>query len=357
MKFKHQLPNYITISRIVLSIVLLILPISGISFLMVYFLCGLSDAIDGYLARRWKICSEMGAKLDSIADFVFLSVVFIKYLPSIVWERWMLISIILIAFIRLLSIMIGYYKFHEAAFLHTYANKAAGFAIYCFPILIYLLKSDAIFLCILLAGLSAIEELGIISWTKKLDRNCRGFWDMTKIMKIIYEKEKVMKKSDMIQEESQLIIESPSFVHQGWIPKKHTGFDLDISPEFVLHHLSKEAVSIAIIMDDLDIPFISEYCHWVIWNIPRLERIPENIPYGPQVTSLQNAVQGVAYGVHRYRGPKQPVFIRSTHRYRFTFYALNSYLELEQGAKKSDVIQAMQGHILQTGSITGIYKR
>ena len=76
MKFKHQLPNNITISRIVLSIVLLILPISGISFLMVYFLCGLSDAIDGYLARRWKICSEMGAKLDSIADFVFLSVVF-----------------------------------------------------------------------------------------------------------------------------------------------------------------------------------------------------------------------------------------------------------------------------------------
>lgn len=42
---------------------------------------------------------------------------------------------------------------------------------------------------------------------------------MIKIMKIIYEKEKVMKKSDMIQEESQLIIESPSFVHQGWIPK------------------------------------------------------------------------------------------------------------------------------------------
>lgn len=166
-----------------------------------------------------------------------------------------------------------------------------------------------------------------------------------------------MKKSDMNQDEPKLMIESPSFVHQGWIPKKHTGFDLDISPEFVLHNLSKQVVSIAIIMDDLDIPFISEYCHWVIWNIPRLEQIPENIPYGPQVASLQNAIQGLAYGVHRYRGPKQPVFVRNTHRYQFSFFALDTFLELDHSAKKSDVIQAMQGHILQTGSITGIYKR
>lgn len=178
MKYKHQLPNTITISRIVLSIILLFIPINEIRFFIIYLLCGLSDAIDGYLARRWKISSETGAKLDSIADFVFLFVVLVRFLPNLMWEWWMLNCIFLIAFIRLLSISIGYYKFHEVAFLHTYSNKVAGFSIYCFPILLYLLTFKIIFIFVIsLAGLSAIEELGIMIWTKKLNRNCRGFWD------------------------------------------------------------------------------------------------------------------------------------------------------------------------------------
>lgn len=59
-------------------------------------------------------------------------------------------------------------------------------------------------------------------------------------------------------------------------------------------------------MDDLDIPFIKAYNHWLIWNIPKTDFIPENIPYGSPVSSLGNAIQGVGYGVKRYRRPKQP---------------------------------------------------
>lgn len=156
---------------------------------------------------------------------------------------------------------------------------------------------------------------------------------------------------------NELRVTSTAFSDNEYMPKKHTGFGEDMSPEFHLHNLSEAAVSIAIIMDDLDIPFIKEFNHWIIWNVPGKDSIPDNIPYGSPVPSLGNAIQGVAYGVHRYRGPKQPVFVRNMHRYIFRVYALDCFLDINSTAKKNDLIKAMQGHILQQGSITGKYKR
>lgn len=155
----------------------------------------------------------------------------------------------------------------------------------------------------------------------------------------------------------KLIIKSPSFENNGFIPQKHTGFGRDISPEFQLVNISSQAVSIAIIMDDLDIFYMKSLNHWVIWNIPAMEKIPENIPYGSPVLSLGNAVQGRAYGKNRYRGPKQPFFIRSTHNYQFQFFVLDCFLPLDMHASKKNVVAAMQGHVMQCGTITGKYKR
>ena len=152
-------------------------------------------------------------------------------------------------------------------------------------------------------------------------------------------------------------IKSRSFENNGYMPKKHTGFDMDISPEFELLNLCADTVSIAIVMDDLDIPFIKELNHWLIWNIPKAETIPENIPYGSPVSSYYNAIQGIAYGVNRYRGPKQPIFVRSTHSYIFRFFALDCYLNLDSHARKKSLLEAMRGHILQQGSIIGKYRR
>jgi len=155
----------------------------------------------------------------------------------------------------------------------------------------------------------------------------------------------------------ELIVTCKDFKNNEFIPKKHTGFGQDISPEFQLGNLTPQAVSIVITMDDLDIPCMKSLNHWVIWNIPRMETIPENIPYGTPVISLGNAIQGNAYGKNRYRGPKQPFFIKSAHRYVFELYVLDCTLSLPMTASKKDVIQAMQGHIMQYGNILGLYQR
>lgn len=159
----------------------------------------------------------------------------------------------------------------------------------------------------------------------------------------------------MREREDQLDVVCPSFGKDGKMPKKHTGFGEDISPELRIGNLSVAARSLAIIMDDLDIPLIRAYNHWLIWNLPASGNIPENIPYG--AVCPNGATQGIAYGKNRYAGPKQPPFIRTAHRYRFTVYALDCVLDLPPTSRKADLMQSMSGHILQTGEIIGWYKR
>ena len=96
----------------------------------------------------------------------------------------------------------------------------------------------------------------------------------------------------------------------GVIPIGHTGRGQDMSPEFLIWNLSPQAKTLAITLEDLNHP-IRDFTHWVIWNIPAGERIKAGIPAGKSVPSLGNAKQGVAYGRHRYAGPKPPR--RKTH--------------------------------------------
>lgn len=152
-------------------------------------------------------------------------------------------------------------------------------------------------------------------------------------------------------------VTSRSFKNGGVIPIKYTGFGDDISPDFQFTNLCENAVSIAIIMNDLDVPFTAEFNHWLIWNIPKMEQIPEDIPYTAVIPVLGNTVQGMAWGKNRYRGPKPPVFVRNTHRYVFRFFVLDCFLDLSSSAGKQQLMKSMEGHILQESDIMGTYKR
>lgn len=150
-----------------------------------------------------------------------------------------------------------------------------------------------------------------------------------------------------------LQVTSPAFEAGGLIPEQYTGYGEDISPALCLEGLQPEAKSLAIVLDDLDHP-MPAYNHWVIWNLPVLQEIPEHIPQGETVNTLSGAVQGRGYGKHRYRGPKPP--FRWSHRYRFAVYALDTQLSLPATARKREVLRAMQGHILQQGELIGHYR-
>ncbi len=153
-----------------------------------------------------------------------------------------------------------------------------------------------------------------------------------------------------------MIVSSTAFENNGWIPQKHTGFGEDRSPELVITDAPEGAVSFAIILDDLDVPFRKDFTHWIIWNIPATGAVPEGLPHGSVIREPISACQGVAWGKHGYRGPKPPIFIRKEHRYVFTVYALDCQLDISDNSRRDDLIDAMRGHILSEAKLLGKYQ-
>lgn len=137
----------------------------------------------------------------------------------------------------------------------------------------------------------------------------------------------------------------------GKFPLEYTGRGEDKSPEFIISNLSPKAKTIAITLDDLS---IGNFNHWVIWNIPANAKVPGEIPAGKTVSSLGNAIQGVGYGRHVYAGPKPPK--GTNHTYKFDLYALDGEIDLKSSAGKKDFLYAAKEHIIQNGSITGVFE-
>ena len=117
-------------SRIVLCLPLLLVDAMTMPFWVLYLIAGLTDILDGFLARRWGVESKFGARLDSLADFVFVLVVGYKLFPylKLPTALWMMIA--LIALVKMVNGITSYMVKHKIEFLHTKANKLTGFLLF-----------------------------------------------------------------------------------------------------------------------------------------------------------------------------------------------------------------------------------
>jgi Raf kinase inhibitor-like YbhB/YbcL family protein len=134
---------------------------------------------------------------------------------------------------------------------------------------------------------------------------------------------------------------------------EHTGRGADRSPLIELSGLNPDAVSLCVILTDLDHPIFGTMAHWVVWNIPAALTIPAAIPVGA-IDPATGIVQGRAYGWHRYRGPKPPR--GTTHRYELAVYALGRRLAQTPKLGKRRLLKLIAPHVLQAGSIIGSYE-
>lgn len=152
-----------------------------------------------------------------------------------------------------------------------------------------------------------------------------------------------------------MIVTSSDFHHNGMMPKRHTGFGEDQSPELIVKEIPDQTVCLAVIMEDLDVPLVGILPHWLIWNITVDSVIPGGISGGKIIDTPIHAVQGKAWGKHIYRGPKQPPFVRKAHRYRFSVYALDVMLDISPDSSRDQLMRAMSDHILDKAELIGIY--
>lgn len=176
-----QLPNIISVVRTFLSLALLFLYNSPIQFMIVYFLCGLSDVLDGYTARRYQWETTVGEKLDSFSDFVFYMVVLYLLIVSggIIDQIRLLLGIGLVVLIRGINFIITKIKFNTWGALHSWANKITGLLIYIY-IPFAIVNAEISFaagmtLCII-ALLSSVEETAILLSAGEYDANRKSYF-------------------------------------------------------------------------------------------------------------------------------------------------------------------------------------
>lgn len=156
----------------------------------------------------------------------------------------------------------------------------------------------------------------------------------------------------IISGEANMKITSSVFENNGIIPAKYTCDGENISPPLQISGVPAGAKSLALIMDDPDVPKNLRpdgmFDHWVVWNIPANTSV---ILEGVVPTGAVGKNTG---GDARYTGPCPP---DREHRYFFKLYVLDTMLSLAAGASKADLEKAMEGRVLAKAELMGRYAR
>ena len=170
--------------------------------------------------------------------------------------------------------------------------------------------------------------------------------------------------------EEEMALTSSAFVHGEPIPTKYTGEGEDVSPPLAWDALATwtfpppedrpspddraaaldNAKEFALICDDPDAPTPEPWIHWVLYKIPGIARALAEGDNGGGVDGLNG------WGETGYRGPMPPPG-HGVHRYFFKLYALDEVLTLGPGASKTDLLAAMEGHVIAHAELLGTYER
>lgn len=138
------------------------------------------------------------------------------------------------------------------------------------------------------------------------------------------------------------------FANNEKIPSKYTCDGEDLAPELTVTEVPSEAKSLVLIVDDPDAP-MGTWVHWVVYNIPTstVKIDAKNLP--------KEAKEGITdFGRLGWGGPCPP---SGTHRYFFKLYAIDTTLDLAEGATKSQVEKEIKNHIVEKAELIGLYKR
>lgn len=155
-----------------MSLFLLFLFKNPFAFTACYILTGITDVLDGYIARKFRLESVLGAKLDSLGD-LFFYIVLTSYLIVEHNETIVpfLIPILLIFSIRIGNLTIGLLKFKKATLIHTMANKVTGLLVFALPAMLILNINEYLILTVLVALVASIEETIILIRSPKGEIN------------------------------------------------------------------------------------------------------------------------------------------------------------------------------------------
>ena len=154
-----SLPNAISALRFLGAVCLLFFGVESCAFWFIYCVCGISDMVDGYLARKIGCESKTGALLDSLADLVFVVCCCFKLIPAFAFPRWLWIWGGVIVAIKVINQISALVMFKKFVFPHTIANKVTGVLLFVgVPLTLFLESIVPMVIIVAVATFAAVQE-------------------------------------------------------------------------------------------------------------------------------------------------------------------------------------------------------
>jgi Raf kinase inhibitor-like YbhB/YbcL family protein len=164
--------------------------------------------------------------------------------------------------------------------------------------------------------------------------------------------------ADQVEHPQTHITVSSVSMPDGTIPARYACYESGATPALAWSSVPEASKSFAVIAKDLDSTLsslIGPFVHWVVYDIPLSEReLPDALPARAELAN--GTRQGVnGFGKLGFAGPCPPG--KSSHRYEFTVYAVDTVLNLASGSTDKALLAAMRGHVIASGSFIAHYKR
>lgn len=151
--------NVLTSCRIIFSILMIFFPVFSIWFYSLYILCGITDMVDGTVARKINADTAFGAKFDTAADFVFVVASLVKILPAIHIPIWLWLWISVIAIIKVINCISGFIFKKRIVVEHTVMNKITGLLLFILPLTLPVIRLEcSVVVVCCIATFAAIQE-------------------------------------------------------------------------------------------------------------------------------------------------------------------------------------------------------
>ena len=167
MLMRH-LPNAISALRFLGAVCLLFFGVESCAFWVIYCVCGISDMVDGYLARKIGCESKTGALLDSLADLVFVVCCCFKLIPALAFPKWLWVWGGVIVATKIINQISALVMFKKCVFPHTIANKVTGVLLFVgVPLTLFLESIVPMVIIAVVATFAAVQEGHFIRTEKR----------------------------------------------------------------------------------------------------------------------------------------------------------------------------------------------
>lgn len=156
--------NILTAIRIACGLLIAAFPAFTGWYYSFYLIGGITDAIDGTVARKQGKATSFGAKFDTVADFIFGLAVVIKLICNLTVPLWLILWCCFIALLKIANVIVGFARYHRYIAVHSRINKLTGIIVFLTPLFIgvnfaWRVKALMMVFACVLASIAAVQEL------------------------------------------------------------------------------------------------------------------------------------------------------------------------------------------------------